>query len=210
MRRLSLGSHNTGSFNSGDYNTGYFFGDGYNRSAVCGATSTPARSSPAITATGSSGEVTTRVDWPFHNDHHSRNPLPLRLECSNRHTHHRHRRRHHAKQFHHSRFPDTSLAWCLRRCLSTDDRPHHDPMSIKSSPSNSLPSANHQHGWHRRLGPIPIGISISGTPGFRQLDHRPVVGFLPHRRRHVSGFRTSGAGSAIEAPGTSAWQFGLL
>ncbi len=31
-------------------------------------------------------------------------------------------------------------------------------MSIKSSPS-IRPFSNHQHGWHRRLRPIPIGIS---------------------------------------------------
>ncbi len=122
-------------------------------------------------------------------------PIPHDLSVQSTY-HHRHRRRHHAKQFHHSRFPDTSLA--RSRYLSTDDRPH--ARSCQSSHHRFAHSSKpNQHGWHRRSA-RSTSASASVVPGFRQLDPRPSSGFFA-APTNIEGF---GAGSMCRAFRTSA------
>ncbi len=169
-----------GYFNAGDYNT------------ECGQHElTFARSSPAITATGSFWQ---KVDWPFHN---VTIPLPLR-------------------QVFQSLYitgtvvattPNSSpfgfrcrvLPGSLRRCLSAVA--HVDVNQVIAAIAHS---ANRMVGTGG-FGPIPIGIAPV-VPGFGN----SVVGFLPHRRRPCIGLRGTSAPNMSGSGNLGAWQFGLL
>ncbi len=159
-------SYGAGYYNAGDYNTGV---------ANTGNVSTGA----FISGNYSNGffrpRVTTRVGGAFHNDP-VRNPTATTW-VFNRHTHHRHRRHFTTpNQFHHSRFPDTSLAWSCGDCLSAEIV---GPITIDVNQVVAIDSPIQQtiSGWHRRLRfhrhhrwypvsatPLPARRRVSSTP----------------------------------------------